>query len=145
VNSLNDITRGSLTVVHIANPGAGNEVAYAVPASFRIEPLSIRFDVITSAVAANRYIMITYNEPAGQALYTCPPVVAQTAGQTRHYNASKTAAPNTIVYPNALQLNLPPDFILNQLYTINTLTDGLDAGDTIINIWLTYLRVAMEL
>jgi hypothetical protein len=135
-----DIVRGSIQAETIPDPAAGTEIHYVVNDAYVIEPIAMRFIFTCSAAAANRNVTVIIRAGDGRQLWRSAPIVVQTASQGRTYFAGRSFAPNTIIYPNALQLPLPNGILLPELWSIGTLTDAIDVGDQFAAVYLWYIR-----
>ena len=138
-----DIMRGSVITEALAAPGAGAVFDYVLPGFFNYELQFLTFQLTASAAVANRNVTITIEDDTPNLLWRCSPIIVQTAGQVRTYHASQLSAPNTIVYPNALQLALPPRNLLRPGYHISLAIDAMDAADQITDIFIHLIRHAM--
>lgn len=134
------LNRGSIQIETPANPAAGANLIWTVPAQQRIELLYLHFGIITSAAVANRYATIQFVGPLGDVLWRSAPQIIQVASQTRHYFASATPNNMPVAFTDALQLTMPPRNLLTTLWTIETNVTAMDAGDQIFAAALTYLR-----
>lgn len=132
--------RGSVQHVNVAAPAAGAQWTWTIDPSAQSEILAIYFSLVCDATVANRYVSVHFTDAGANSCYRTNPPVAQTAGQTRAYFGAIGAVIPAVPYPNALQINLPSDFIMGPLYNLTSIVDGMVAGDQFSDVWITYLR-----
>jgi hypothetical protein len=119
-------TPGVSSIITGTDPAAGSECLDTVPAGARWEVLAWFATLVASAAVANRVVTLIIDDGAST-LWTCDASVAQTASQTRNYNAYATGvAPDltgtTFRLPGPFPLDLPAGA------RIRTSTALLDAG-----------------
>lgn len=120
----------------IANPGAGNTFSQVVPDNLVHQCLSVRFQLVTSAVVADRAVSVRID--TGGLLGT--PVYmpfTQPANITRNYiftvgiaSADLSAVPTAL----AVQTALPCGFYAEAGDLIGAEVDNMDVGDVITTI-----------
>jgi hypothetical protein len=138
-----ELMRGSFVAVQPANPAPGANFQWVVPNFGYIEIQSIAFRLVTDANVASRNARIVINDDAVNDLYSNTPAVAQAASLTRTYYASQASLVPASAYPNALQLALPPRYILGPGCTVNITVDSIQATDQIALVNICYLRHAL--
>jgi hypothetical protein len=117
---------GELLTLSSADPAAGAEISYTLPAGFRYQILSVQATLVTDATVANRFPALTINDGANDvAAYMAG--TAQTATQTVAYQF----APGLNSYQASLRTHAPiaADMILKGGNIIKTVTTGIVAGD----------------
>jgi hypothetical protein len=119
-------TQGEILTLSSADPAAGAEISYTLPAGYRYQILSVQATLVTDATAANRFPVLTINDGtndvAGFAAGT-----AQTATQTVAYQFG----PGIAGYQASLRTHVPTatPLILKAGNIIKTVTAGIVAGD----------------
>lgn len=134
------LLRGELVHQQVTDPAAGSDFGVQFPNFMRQEILYVAFRFITSAAVANRNVTLCFRDGGGTIIWRSTPVVAQTAGQTRYYYASAANGPNTIIYPLALQIALPPLNVLGPFYQLGSVIDAIDIGDQLALITINRLQ-----
>lgn len=140
--SSSQLHRGAVTTNLIGNPAPGANFHWAVPALYNIEVHYISLTLTNDANAANRNLTLQFREPGGAVMWRSSPIFVQLATIVRTYYASQSNAPITIVYPNALQLALPPQNLLRYGWFIDSEIGSIQAGDQLSEIRITYIRQA---
>lgn len=121
-------TEGRGAFVHDtgADPAATTEINIPVPAAARWRLLGINFDLVASAVAGNRRVILEIGLGSSVGLEVISDFV-QGANQTRHYSYSVNGAPGVTIGTNFV-LPLPQDAYVDPTGFIRT-SSGLLAGD----------------
>jgi len=139
------LLRGSVFIANVANPAAGADWADATPNNMYTEIQSIHFQLVTSAAVVTRNVIFLIADAGGNQIYRVNAPQTITAGQTRRYIVSANHAPNTILYPTAIQIPIPPGLILGHGFFYGTNCDGpLDAADQLSDIRACVLRCAFH-
>jgi hypothetical protein len=119
--------RGFMRSFAGTDPGAGVEISEVVPAGARWRPVSASFVLVTSAVVANRFPIVTLDD--GVNTYAASSVAAAiTASTTARISAGAYGTANSAT-PLGNVLPLPPDVLMPAGHRIRTATTGLDVGD----------------
>ena len=121
---------GSLLSVQIANPAAGAEWTFTVPAGFVYELISVHWVLATSAVVLNRVSGVVVKDTGANVLGVWRGGVTQPASQTQNYSLGPfdgQSDPNgnfgAIVVPAPRNIRLPAGF------QMISNSHGLDVGD----------------
>lgn len=119
---------GSMSTTTGSDPAAGAELSVTVPAGERWELVSVQASLVTSAVAANRRVVLTVDN--GTTVYARIPVGAtQAASLTYVYGfIAGLGYANGSVLDLNVTTGVPP-MILEAGYRIRTATVNIDAGD----------------
>ena len=119
---------GLIRVISGTNPAANVEVLETVPTNAAWKLKSVMFTLVTDANAANRGVMIAFDD--GTTLYhQVAPIVAHAASETRDYVGGVGMPPRIgTTYLNAIMLDLP-DLIMAQGHRWGTNTINRQAGD----------------
>lgn len=130
---------GALTVITVANPSAGADWTYTVPAGHRLRVLSIYFELASDANTGAR-TPTPYITDGTDALYRGKCATASTASSTSQI----VWAPNleyTAGTINAIpaQAELPNPCILTEGWTIGSKSYNIQAADQLQNIRITVL------
>lgn len=125
--------QGALKVIVGANPGAGLEIAEAVPATVRWDLLSFAATFTTSAAAANRTPSLRFD--AGGAVYGRFPVQTFVTASVAPVLTWAPGAPGISPAPLVTQqVAIPIGIRLQNGHIIRTVTNLIDAGDAYTNI-----------
>lgn len=132
-----------LVTAIIANPAAGDNLTYAVPANARIEIIYLGFILATDANAANRYPTILGATPTLNQTMAAA-ATAQVASKTYGWSfvaglpaEVDLSAANIVVVPMSTRLILEPGDSLES-YLVN-----IQAGDAITSIITRYKQWAI--
>jgi len=136
------LLRGALTHVQVANPAAGALFSWPVPTNFNIELQFVRYTLTTDANAANRNAAFSIASPAGTVMYRSAHPIVHAASTALIYFGNNSNQTGLITSGSALQMAIPPNLILTQLWTINSTCVALQATDQFSDIWITYIRTA---
>lgn len=118
---------GAIRARQTPDPGAGAQVQHITEANARTLIRSIRFTLVTSAVAGNRNVSIEC-QVGGLVQFRVPSQSAQAAGLTHNYNVVPGATAQAVVGVEHV-IPWPLDYMLPELATIQTAVAGMDAGD----------------
>lgn len=118
---------GMLRSITGTDPGAGVEISETVPTGARWQLRGVRWQLVTSAAAANRRPHLVVDDGANIIFDFAGPDV-QAASLTRNYNADPWGF-QPATQDNELYLALPEQLMLFQGWRIRTVTTALDAGD----------------
>lgn len=127
---------GDIRSIQIANPAAGAEFTYTVPAGLRLKVLGLAFLFTSDANVANRQIQILVTDPIGGLSISACTQAVQAAGQLYNYyfapgNRDMAAAVSDIItVPLSETMILKPGDVLDS-FTVNG-----QAGDTFTDIYL---------
>ncbi len=116
-----------LTTLTSADPAAGAEITFTVPANAQLDVSAVRFTLTTSVAAANRQVHVVVDDGA-TVLYDAPANAVQAASLTRNYNVTfQTAQPAAT--DNEIYIAMPIRSRLSSGFRIRTATTALQAGD----------------
>ena len=119
---------GVISVFQGTNPAAGSEIVQVVPPNEIWELLAIRAQLATSAVVANRRVVLSFDDDSGTAFARCVGPADQVASTTIDYNMI-AGAPNNIA-PVGLDSTIAiPKIILPPGFRFRTVTGLFDVGD----------------
>jgi len=125
------------TTFQIANPGAGNEINFLIPANRRLRIVSIWNDFLTSVVAGNRILTFFRINNAMSSQFSASPVV-QTQGLTWRYYWTPGIEPlDFTAVDGRLYPALSDQLILGGGDYLRTTVYNRQAGDTISNIFIS--------
>jgi hypothetical protein len=119
---------GALRSITGTNPGAGNEISETVPTGARWQVLSFRYQLVTSAVVANRQSAIAVDDGVNSLFYVGGTTV-QPASGTFLYSYAQGLAPLSGFATNAIGYGFPTPNFLPAGARIRTQTVAKDAGD----------------
>lgn len=130
------LTEGNILFITVADPAAGAEWTYTVPAGILLCPIAVRCTFVTSAVVANRYNRILFSDATPVALAATQLDLAIAASQTMLLHYAQGLTP---VNPAAHGLKTAPCPIiyLQAGFTISSLTLAINAGDQYSQIRIT--------
>lgn len=129
---------GLTAATTVANPAAGADWAYTVPAGVQQTLISVRAVLTTSATVANRFPVLRITSPTAQILADVSALAAETATSTVTYVWMAGAPANNV--NNVQQMALPTGLRLLPGSTIQTITSGIQAGDQWSAITITYTQ-----
>lgn len=129
---------GQTAASTVANPAAGADWTYTVPAGLQQTLISVRAVLTTSAAVANRFPVLRITSPTGQILADVSALAAETASSTVTYVWMAGAPANNV--NNVQQMSLPSGLRLLGSSTIQTITSGIQAGDQWSAISVTYTQ-----
>ena len=142
-HSLNTNIFEAQTVV-VANPGAGNQFSYTVPANMRILVVSVFFRLSASVAVANRVIRIAFNDGT-QPIIEVSNVSALAASETGEMCFYIGAGQSTTSFYSLDKItSLPDHYWLNPGSIVGSFIRSLDAGDIISNIRIRHLTQIVE-
>lgn len=119
---------GELVTLTGTNRAANNQISETVPANTIWKVKAVRFQFITDANAANRFVHLNFEGTAGPFLECISPT-AHAASLTRNYSCFPTAPGGSVADDNDLIIPIPQDIILLPTYMIRTTTTGMQVGD----------------
>lgn len=121
---------GQMTSQAQTNPGAAAEWAYTVPAGHTMVLLTVHFQLVTSAVVANRSPHLTVKDSGGNIVHLGQNGISQVASTTVDYTASQGGPVGAVGGPaTGIALPFPIGLVLPAGWSIGTSTTGLQAGD----------------
>jgi len=121
---------GALVQRTQAAPAAGADTTHLGPATVRWRIRNVSFTFTTDATVGNRRVILFLSTSTGSQIM-CPSSILQTASQTIVYRfvaGMSVPAIQTLVY---IVLPMPDNVILDGQATINTVNEGMVAGDQI--------------
>lgn len=125
---------GWLNSVNKANPAAGSDFLFTVPANARWRVRSFSATYVVPNTGSARVVRAVVKDAAGNLIWQG--VGQQTAGINATFNVSAAPGQNSSTAdPFAIQLPLPGDLALPQGFTFGTSSGGIQAGDQYSNIW----------
>jgi len=130
---------GEIVYITVANPAAGADFNYAIPAGVIFQPLTIHFLLTCSAAAANRYNRVMFNDAGGVALNCCQQDLACAAGNTIWFNYGLNG-PNINPAAHGIKNQAIPFIYLIPGHNITTNTLAIQAGDQYSEIRITARR-----
>lgn len=129
---------GDYGFVDLSDPAVGVLSAWLPSGDFIYRPLSVRVDLSTSAVVADRLLKLSLEIPGGGALIKAPSTVIQIASEVKSYWASQGGFdPNPVGDDYSLHLPVAYFGAGDQLHIQ---VDNFDAGDQISNVRISYLK-----
>lgn len=124
-------TKGPMTfyqVVQVSNPAPGAEFALKSPGQGLWRVISVAFTLVTSAVVANRRVVL-FGDDQTDVWAVCPSAVDQAASTTVRYGAHVGAVGSGLA-GTALSIPLPGQgFILMPGHRLRSSTLAIDATD----------------
>lgn len=127
-----------------ADPGAGVNFTFTVPANVRISPITIQFDLNTDANAANRQGVIAFNVGGNLDIVISGDPV-QTASQgRRHLWSQGVGNAYESIGTQQYYAHLPLGLWLSGGQTISSVIDNMQVGDTISLIRIIAKRQVAE-
>lgn len=140
VSNIHDSTHvgGSILNVGGSNPGAGNEIAEAVPTNTIWTLLGVRFLFTTDANVAAREPIIVVRNTNNDPIFFSRPTTTQAASLAIHHtHANYNVAPATYTTRMAATM---PNIVLSKGADIITETTNIQAGDAFTSIRLTIIQ-----
>lgn len=136
--------------IPVAAPAAGAEWNTAVPSGTAWELLSVRDQLVTSAVVANRVATLRARDADGAELWRIPPVAVQAAGATVRRSYLPAFGYSTAVEHETLGLPAGPQFLAAG-WQVGSITAAIDVGDAYTGVLLvvrewgsTAVRTALD-
>lgn len=123
-----------------ANPAAGANLAFVLPASYRYQIMAVRLTLLTSGVVANRNCILRITDATPTILTEVISLLNHAAATTNIYifcdqGYSHTAAfADRIINGIPCRMSCPPGWI------ISTLVNNMDAADQISAVAITVHR-----
>jgi hypothetical protein len=119
---------GRLMTVTGSNPAAGAECSDTVPNGQIWKIQTIRLNLVTTAVVANRFVHLVINDGTNDIadFFT---TVAQVISTNYFYTLSRVATNSEGVQDNDIAMIFQSDIIVPEGFIIKTITTGLDGGD----------------
>lgn len=111
-----------------ANPAAGADIVNTVPTNARWRPIAFQYALTTSAAVGNRTSEVLLADNLGNAFFQNTQSPAQAASTAVVYNWSNLTNITAVVLGQTLNA-LPPGVFLEPGWQINTVTNGILAGD----------------
>lgn len=121
-------TQGRIAVTSVTSPAAGAEVSAALPARTRWRLISVRTQLVTDLLAADRRIRIQVLSGT-TVLWEAENRAVITAGLTRVICASPGQIYNTGGEGITVGIPIPDNLLLNNEMTIRTQTANIQVGD----------------
>lgn len=130
------LTEGFIEYITVANPAAGAEWIYTVPAGVILCPITVRCTLTTAVAVANRYNRILFSDATPVALAAAQLDLAVVAVNTVLFHYAQGMTP---INPAAHGLKTAPCPIvyLQPTHTIASLTLNIQAADQYIDIRIT--------
>lgn len=116
------------TTVLTADPAAGAELSFAVPAGELYELYVVFIQLVTSATVATRQVELVIDDGTN-VIYRCAAGATQAASLTTRYNFGANLPKDSAVVAGDLNVPLPQPLVLSGGYRIQTVTTAKDAGD----------------
>ena len=118
--------RGLADVITVGNPAAGSQYAITVPAGVNWLVRALHFQLVTSAVVANRFVTLVLQDNLGNTFAQLPgfAATASLTSQITFGNALPFNAQN-----NVNESGLPTELRMPGGWQIKTATANMDAGD----------------
>lgn len=118
-----------LRVIPVAPPGAGNQIAIRPDSVAGWLVRTLRFQLVTSAVVANRTVTLSLTDTTRE-YYRSTAAAVQAASLTRIYTAFAGSAGGAAPGP-VVTVDFPSDGLwIPRGHALNTITDLMDGGDT---------------
>lgn len=124
---------GWIHSLNVANPAAGTDWLFTVPANARMRIVSLQAQLATSAAVANRNVQIFVNDGVNP-YWTHGVAATIPASTTDQITATTTNAPPEVV-TTTQEMVLPPGLILPGGHKIGTSTVNIQVGDQWSIIW----------
>lgn len=125
---------GNMQQLQVANPGAGVDWSFTVPAGVRMRVQSFNAQFVTSAAVFTRIARVQVLGNLGNMVWQAAPSATQGASLTTQMSASSQSVYGA-TDPNSINLSLPAPLILMPLGTVRVNTTALQAGDVWSNIF----------
>lgn len=119
----------------IANPAAGANFNFTLPARVRWRPFAVNFTLVAGGAAANREVMLSIDDGVGT-VALIPSGVTHIAGETRIYSFFH-AAPRGAGATSPNVIAPLPQLIVLPTWDINSSVLNLQAADQLSNISVT--------
>lgn len=118
---------GQAVTATVANPAAGADWTYTVPAGVQLTLISVRAVLTTSAAVANRVPLLRVTNPTAQIILDAGSPTTQAASLT--YTYSWGAGAQSAASPPSIQIGIPQGLRVAAGATIQTVTAGIQAAD----------------
>lgn len=130
---------GWQTPVYLPDPAAGAQWSYTVDGRYYERIVAVSVKLVTSAVAANRFPLLTFADANGTAVTAVPLGSAVAASST--INSYLTAgAPGFDLGPAGGQFGYIPDLLLPPGWSLRSSVAGMDAADQFSGVVLLVQR-----
>lgn len=127
-NPLDRAKRCDLKVITGTDPGAGAEVSVTVPAGMAWDVLSMRVDLVSSAVAGSREPSLVLDDGTTE-FARVPATIVVSASSTRRFTWTRVGGLQLSgALPTSFAMPIPELPLLSG-YRVRTVTIALDAGD----------------
>jgi len=120
--------QGAMVVESQANPAAGADWTFAVPAGAFYRLVAVSAILTTSAVVANRQVRLLLDDGVN-VYYVAPMVVNQTAGIAWRNSWGEALGGSISADPSTVSSGLPSDNDMMSAFRVRTLTGNIDVGD----------------
>lgn len=124
-----------LTVIHPADPAAGADIDYTVPAHTIIVPVHLEVRLTTSVAAANRLVSLRFTRGGVPSMSVFAQLV-QTASLTWFYEFAAGLNSMTAATLTTLQVGLPLYWVLHPTDILTVLLTAGDAADQLSDCYL---------
>jgi len=128
---LDDGADGNYEVITFADPVAGAEFAYTVPAGERFEIIAMRIRFTTAVAAANRALHLYFRDPSANIVFGTVANVNQTASLIGEYNlgAGLGTVGELSTQTFEAYMPFPKGFAMFEGWSIVTATSNIQAAD----------------
>lgn len=120
--------------VQVANPAAGADWTYTVPASSRNRIVSLSATLTAAAAVANRFVSLIIDDGAN-VVAVIPSGITLVATIVNTYTFADSV-PQTAAFDLKSAAPLPSNIILPPAYRVRVTTTNIQAADQWTNIWL---------
>ena len=128
---LDDGADGNYEVITFADPAAGAEFSYTVPAGERFEIIALRIRLTTAVAVANRAVHLRFRDASANVIYGSVSNVNQTASFIGEYNFGSGLGTVGELSTQEFEAYgpMPKGFIMLPGWTIVTVTSNIQAAD----------------
>lgn len=126
-------------IVYVPSPAAGGNWSYKVDGRYSERLIAVRFVLVTSAVVANRFPVLYLQDANGVNVLSVWAGGTVPASKTNGVNLAQTYTLQSN-YGGAETFGPLPDLLIPSGYTLASVVQNIDVGDTLTGIVLTVQR-----
>jgi len=123
-----------------ANPAAGANLIYTLPAGYRYQIMAVRMTLATDANVANRNLILQVTDAVPNTLWEVMNLINHAANTTTNYTFSDHGYSHTAFFASRMIAACPIRMTLRAGWIIRTLINNVQVGDQISTAVLTFHR-----
>lgn len=128
---------GDVQVITPANPAAGANLIYTLPAGYRYQIMAVRMIYASDANVANRNLILQITDAVPNTLWEVMNLLNHAASTTTNYTFSDHGYSHTAFLASRMIAAIPVRMTLRAGWIIRTLINNVQVGDQLSGIAIT--------